>query len=107
MQKLFIIFFLVFAGCSVNHKQTSQHNLAVKPNEFWWPNKINLSPLRAQSVESNPYGSNYNYAKEFSKIDIDALKKDIKKPDIAMIGFAGLNPANNPPGPSQSAKRLK
>ena len=79
MQKLFIIFFLVFAGCSVNHKQTSQHNLAVKPNEFWWPNKINLSPLYQQSPQSNPYGDNFNYAKEFAKIDIEALKKDIKK----------------------------
>jgi len=79
MQKLFIIFFLVFSGCAGNYKQTSQHNLAVKPNEFWWPNKINLSPLYQQSPQSNPYGDNFNYAQEFAKIDIEALKKDIKK----------------------------
>jgi catalase-peroxidase len=79
MQKLFIIFFLVFTGCVGNHQQTSQHNLAVKPNEFWWPNKINLSPLYQQSQQSNPYGENFNYAQEFAKIDIENLKKDIKK----------------------------
>jgi catalase-peroxidase len=79
MQKLVIIFFLVFVGCAGNHKQTSQHNLAVKPNEFWWPNKINLSPLRQQSVLANPYGSNFDYAAEFAKVDIESLKQDIKK----------------------------
>lgn len=65
-----------FQGALAN--QNSSENQA-KPNEFWWPNKINLSPLRAQSKESNPYGDNYNYAKEFAKIDLKILKEDIKK----------------------------
>lgn len=50
-----------------------------KPNEFWWPNIVNLSQLRQGSSESNPYGSNFNYAKEFEKLNIQEVKADIKK----------------------------
>ena len=48
-----------------------------KPNSFWWPDQLNLSPLRAHSVESNPYGEEFNYAAEFKKLDLAAVKKDI------------------------------
>ena len=48
-------------------------------NKFWWPDRVDLSPLRANSAESNPYGDDFDYAKEFAKIDLDALKKDIEK----------------------------
>ncbi|WP_419172821.1 catalase/peroxidase HPI [Halobacteriovorax sp.] len=50
-----------------------------KPNSFWWPNRIDLSPLRQHSPESSPLGSNFNYAKEFKKLDLSAVKKDIRK----------------------------
>jgi len=50
-----------------------------KSNQFWWPEQLNLSPLRQHSVESNPYGKQFNYAKEFSSIDIVKLKQDIQK----------------------------
>ncbi len=68
-------------GCSHrgHHDHRTMSKNEPKPNEFWWPNKINLSPLRAQSPLSNPYGDNFNYAKEFEKVDIAALKSDIKK----------------------------
>ncbi len=79
IKKFLLITSLAIAGCSTPKHNSNQTNFDAKPNEFWWPNKINLSPLRAQSAESNPYGSNYNYNKEFSKIDIEDLKKDIKK----------------------------
>lgn len=83
INKLLLITSLAFAGCSSSHNELpKQTSFEAKPNEFWWPNKINLSPLRAQSIESSPYDSNYNYAKEFAKVDIDALKKDIK--DVMM-----------------------
>ncbi len=80
INKLLVITSLAISGCSWHKENTSkQISFEAKSNEFWWPNKINLSPLRAQSIESNPYGSNFNYAKEFEKVDIDALKADIKK----------------------------
>ena len=49
-----------------------------KTNQFWWPEQLNLSPLRQHSAESNPYGEQYNYAKEFASLDLAKLKKDIQ-----------------------------
>jgi catalase-peroxidase len=48
-----------------------------KPNMFWWPDQLNLQPLRAHGTESNPMGSDFNYAEEFARVDYDALKQDI------------------------------
>ncbi|MBN1585908.1 MAG: catalase/peroxidase HPI [Candidatus Omnitrophica bacterium] len=48
-----------------------------KPNKFWWPEQLDLSPLRAHSPESNPYGEEFNYAEEFKSLDLEAVKKDI------------------------------
>ncbi len=50
----------------------------IKTNQFWWPEQLSLSPLRQHSIESNPYGEQYNYAKEFASLDINQLKKDIQ-----------------------------
>lgn len=47
-------------------------------NNFWWPNQLDLSPLRQHGVESNPMGANFNYAEEFKKLDLNAVKADIK-----------------------------
>lgn len=48
-------------------------------NQFWWPERLDLSPLRQHSDESNPLGTQFNYAKEFQKLDIKAVKKDIEQ----------------------------
>jgi catalase-peroxidase len=48
-----------------------------KSNQFWWPKMLDLSPLRAHDVKSNPYGASFNYAEEFKTLDLDAVKKDI------------------------------
>ena len=48
-------------------------------NQFWWPDHLDLSPLRQHAAESNPYGAGFNYAKEFKKLDLNAVKADIKK----------------------------
>ena len=47
-------------------------------NEFWWPEKLDLRPLRQHAVESNPYGEKFDYAEEFKKLDLNAVKKDIE-----------------------------
>ncbi|MFQ3267746.1 MAG: catalase-peroxidase, partial [Colwellia sp.] len=49
-----------------------------KTNQFWWPEKLSLSPLRQHGAESNPYGEQFNYAKEFANLDLTQLKKDIQ-----------------------------
>ena len=48
-------------------------------NRDWWPNKLNLNILRQHSSKSNPMGEDFNYAEEFKKLDLDAVKKDIFK----------------------------
>jgi catalase-peroxidase len=49
-----------------------------KDNRFWWPDKLDLTPLRQQSPRSNPLGRDFNYAEEFKTLDLDAVKKDIR-----------------------------
>ena len=49
-----------------------------KSNQFWWPEKLNLNPLRQHAAESDPMGTNFDYAEEFKKLDLDAVKKDIE-----------------------------
>jgi len=48
-----------------------------RPNEFWWPERLDLSPLRQHAAESNPLGPDFNYAKAFLSLDLNAVKKDI------------------------------
>jgi len=50
-----------------------------KSNQFWWPEELNLSPLRAHNVESNPYGPQFNYAKEFKSLNLSKVKEDIEQ----------------------------
>lgn len=46
-------------------------------NKDWWPNKLNLKILHQHSHLSNPMGESFNYAEEFKKLDLEALKKDL------------------------------
>jgi len=46
-------------------------------NRDWWPNQLNLSILHQHSSKSNPMGEAFNYTKEFKKLDLKALKKDL------------------------------
>ena len=47
-------------------------------NRDWWPNQLRLDILHQNSPMSNPMGADFDYAKEFAKIDLDELKKDIE-----------------------------
>lgn len=48
-----------------------------RSNKDWWPNQLNLKILSQHSNKVNPLGSDFDYAKEFSKLDYDALKVDL------------------------------
>ncbi|NVJ49738.1 MAG: catalase/peroxidase HPI [Gammaproteobacteria bacterium] len=50
-----------------------------KPNSFWWPEQLDLKPLRQHAKESNPYGESFDYAAEFKTLDLAAVKADIKQ----------------------------
>ena len=46
-------------------------------NKDWWPNQLDLSPLRKHSQKSNPMSEGFDYSKEFNSLDLDAIKSDI------------------------------
>jgi catalase-peroxidase len=46
-------------------------------NRDWWPNQVNLRILHQHSAKSNPLGESFNYAEEFKKLDLKAVKKDL------------------------------
>ncbi len=46
-------------------------------NRDWWPNQLKLNILRQHSALSNPMDKGFNYAEEFKKLDLNAVKKDI------------------------------
>ena len=53
-------------------------NTFAKPPTFWWPERIDLTPLRQHNPDSNPYGADFNYAAEFANVDMEALKADVR-----------------------------
>jgi catalase-peroxidase len=46
-------------------------------NKDWWPNRLNLKILDQNCPRSNPMGADFNYAEEFKKLDVEALKQDL------------------------------
>ena len=46
-------------------------------NRDWWPNQVDLSVLHAHENLSNPMGADFDYAEEFKKLDVEALKRDM------------------------------
>ena len=48
-----------------------------RSNRDWWPNQLNLKILHQNSALSDPFGGKFDYAKEFKKLDLPALKQDL------------------------------
>ena len=77
MRKRFIP---LLAVCVVAIPALSVSELALaqaKPNQFWWPEQLDLSPLRLHAAESNPMDADFDYAREFETLDLAAVKRDI------------------------------
>lgn len=51
-----------------------------RPMSFqdWWPNYLDLSPLRAAPTAQNPYDEDFDYAAAFAQLDLDAVKRDLE-----------------------------
>ena len=47
-------------------------------NQDWWPKSLNLDILHQHDSKTNPLGENFNYKEEFKKLDLEALKNDLK-----------------------------
>ena len=71
---------------SANEMQTSGkcpfmhggNTAASKSNTAWWPDALNFDILHQHDSKSNPMGAAFNYRDELKKLDVDALKKDLK-----------------------------
>ena len=61
--------------CPVHHNPTASGGGT--SNRDWWPNQLNLNILHQRSSKGNPMGADFNYAEEFKKLDLEAIKKDI------------------------------
>ena len=65
------------SNCPVTGKTTKQVTGGGTSNRDWWPNQLNLKILHQHSAKSNPMGEEFNYAEEFKKLDLEAVKKDL------------------------------
>jgi len=62
------------AGADASYQHTAAGAMS---NDDWWPNQLDLSILHQNSAAANPMGADFNYAEDFKKLDLNALKKDI------------------------------
>ena len=73
---------LVLVSCASQNESKMTHAQyekgEAKPISFWWPERLDLQPLRQHSKESSPYAESFDYAKAFRKVDIKKLKSDIE-----------------------------
>lgn len=63
--------------CPFMHGSVTKLDDKGTSNKNWWPNQLNLKILHQNTVSSNPMGDDFDYAKEFKKLDLSALKKDL------------------------------
>ena len=61
--------------CPVTGRQTAGGGTR---NRDWWPNQLNLHILHQHSAKSDPMGEDFNYAEEFKKLDLAAVKEDLQ-----------------------------
>ncbi len=76
-QKKLMTLLAVVAVAALSLGSTQEVN--AQSNQSWWPDQLDLTPLRQQDAKSNPMGEKFDYAKEFAKLDLNAVKLDIKK----------------------------
>jgi catalase-peroxidase len=63
--------------CPFHASQGPRATHGTRSNRDWWPNQLNLGILHQHAPASNPMGSNFDYKREFKKLDYAALKKDL------------------------------
>ncbi|EIK44227.1 catalase/peroxidase HPI [Cellvibrio sp. BR] len=61
--------------CPVMHGANTESSKSVMS---WWPNALNLDILHQHDRKTNPLGDDFNYAEEFKKLDLQAVKNDLK-----------------------------
>jgi len=64
--------------CPVTGESEKPTAVSGTTNQGWWPNRLNLKILHQNPPMSNPMGEGFNYAKEFKRLDLEAVKKDLR-----------------------------
>ena len=75
--------------CPVVHRHTAA---GVQSNKDWWPDQLNLKILHQHCSKSDPMGGEFNYAKEFKKLD--AQEQDSAMEQIIAEIFPDIPPIN-------------
>jgi catalase-peroxidase len=65
--------------CPFSGNHGARTKQGAQSNRDWWPNQLNLKILHQHSEKSNPMGKQFDYRKEFKKLNYVGLKKDLKK----------------------------
>jgi catalase-peroxidase len=65
------------AKCPFAAMHGARTHAGAQSNSHWWPNRLNLQILHQHSARSNPLGEQFDYAEEFRKLDLPALKNDL------------------------------
>jgi catalase-peroxidase len=66
--------------CPVMNGASHRHTAAgARSNRDWWPNQLNLKALHHSHPAGDPMGTEFNYAEEFTTLDLDTVKKDIEQ----------------------------
>ena len=63
--------------CPMSAGRQTQSSNGARSNRDWWPNQLNLKTLHQNSTQSDPMGEDFDYAKEFKSLDLDAVIKDL------------------------------
>lgn len=61
--------------CPVVHGAT---NNSIRSNRDWWPNQLNIKMLHQNAAPANPMGEDFDYIEEFKKLDLEAVKQDLR-----------------------------
>src|SRR5436190_6731377 len=63
--------------CPVTGTRATLSAAGSRSNRDWWPEQLNLRPLRQHSFLSDPMGPAFDYAEEFKSLDLAAVKQDL------------------------------
>ena len=61
--------------CPIMHGSVTSANMS---HPAWWPKALNLDILHQHDTKTNPLGADFNYREAVKKLDVEALKQDLK-----------------------------
>lgn len=73
-----VIAMAISSNALTTYAAATAESTMMPSNQFWWPDQLDLSPLRQHAKESNPMGVDFDYASAFMTLDLQAVKNDIK-----------------------------